>query len=420
VRPSALGFAVVEPIANLLLFARDPLELVSRCARRGDFVRLRVGPLRCAFVNHPEFVRQLAVAERTRLARGVSTTLLRTVLGNGLLVSEGQVWTRQRRSVQLALQRSAAHLWTAIGPSCERTLALWRQEPRRLLHDDVRRLTSDIAARAVLGFSPTMNDGGSHPALELMAEGRSFSVLAAFPFLRDLPTSGNRVARRTRRLLDALVHESIDRASPAEPTVVGSLLAVAPHMTRSELRDELMTLLFTAYDTTASTICWTLYLLAQHPSVEERLRCEPPASRYLEWIVLEALRLYPPVPIQTRDVLSECTVGGHALAAHTTVLWSQWLIHRDRRWFERPERFEPERWASGLLRDLPPFAFFPFGGGRRTCVGEGFATIIVSGVLKALIGRARFDFEAAHSVVPESIVTLQPRGGLPVRVIVGS
>lgn len=355
------------------------------------------------------------MVERRSLVRGYSALLLRAVLGNGLLVSEGAFWERQRRLVRPAVAASAARYAAAIDAAVERMLRSWSRHTERDLYEDTRRLTLDVAARVVLGIAPADDEDRLDPALEIAIAGEMFSAFALMPALRRLPTPANRRARRGKKLIDGLVHRAIDQADALDATVVGSLLFAPAMMTRAELRDELVTLLFTAYDTTAASLCWTLYLLARDPATEERLRADP-STMCLEQVVLESLRLYPPVAIQSRDVVTACVIGERVVPAGTTILWSQWVVHRDPRWFDRPDEFIPDRWADGLADRLPTFAYFPFGGGRRNCVGEDLGMTIVSRVVAALVARAQISLNPCYRPKPAAVVTLRPRGGMPVQV----
>ena len=407
-------------LGNLLPFLRDPLGFLTRCARYGDFVPFRLGPKQCVLVGDPELIRQVAVAERRSLVRGWSALLLRTVLGNGLLVSEGSFWERQRHAVQRALNPADVLSQKVIDAAVERMAGSWRPGEVRDMHEEMRRLTLDIAARAIIGIEPASGSDRLDSALEVMVAGEGFSTMSLHPALSWLPTPVNRRAQKGRRLLDDLVYAVIDGRSQANGSPNGSVLrSLAPPggdgMDRRELRDELVTLLFTAYDTTAAALCWTLYLVGLHPEVEDRILAAPDAA-YLEQVVLESLRLFPPVPIQGRQVVSDCIIGEHAVAKGMMLVWSQWVMHRDPRYFDRADEFDPGRWADGLVDRLPPFVYFPFGRGRRNCVGEDFGMTMVIAALAAILAGHRLHLLAGYRARPDAIVTLRPRGGLPMRI----
>lgn len=369
---------------------------------------LRLGPRRAFVVSHPELIRQVAVVERHSLRRGYSAALLRTVLGDGLLVSEGDHWERQRRIVQPAMRDHSRAAREAVADAVERMLRSWTPGEVRDVHEEMRRLTLDVAARVILGVEPRGASGPLDAGLEVMVAGEAFSALDLVPGLRLLPTPTQRRARAGQAAIDALVMGAVARGDGAA-TVLGRLDG---RMDVASLRDELVTLLFTAFDTTAAALCWTLYLLATHPMAADLADGDPSA---LERVLLESLRLYPPVPIQARDVVRPTSLDGIDVPAGSTILWSQWVVHRDARWFERPTAFDPDRWTGGLAERLHPFAYFPFGGGRRNCVGEELGMTMLRAILASLVEQVRLEPVAGYRARPYALVTLRPRGGMPMR-----
>jgi cytochrome P450 len=199
-------------------------------------------------------------------------------------------------------------------------------------------------------------------------------------------------------------------------------------MSDRQLRDELMTLLLAGHETTASALAWTCYLLALHPEVESRLRAElddvlgvrsPTAAdvqrlTYTEHVVTESMRVYPPVYAVGRKAARDCEVGGYDVPAGTTFLMSQWVLHHEPRFFDDPLEFRPERWYDGLAKRIPKFAYFPFGGGPRVCVGNSFAMLEAVLVLATMVQRYRFELLPQPKVVPWPSVTLRPKHGIHV------
>jgi cytochrome P450 len=196
--------------------------------------------------------------------------------------------------------------------------------------------------------------------------------------------------------------------------------------TDRQLRDEVMTLLLAGHETTANALTWTWYLLAQHPHVEQRLAAEldevlagrPPSVAdlprliYTERVILESLRLYPPAYSFGRRAAEPVVIGGYALSVGTNVLIPQWVVHRDARWFDEPERFEPDRWGNDLIHRIPKYAYFPFGGGPRVCIGNTFAMLEAVLLLATLAQRFGMDLAADHQVCPWPSITLRPRDGV--------
>jgi cytochrome P450 len=260
-------------------------------------------------------------------------------------------------------------------------------------------------------------------------------IAGVYPLPRWLPTPGNRRLLRAAARLDEIIYRFIAqrRQSGGDRHDLLSLLLHARdedggRMTDKQLRDEAMTLFLAGHETTALALTWTGYLLARHPDVHTRLLDElravlggrSPAAAdlprlvFTEQVVLESMRLYPPVYAFGREAVADCEVMGYAIPAKTTVFMSQWAMHHDPRWFHEPEKFDPARWAGGLAGRLPKFAYFPFGGGPRLCIGNTFAMVEAVLVLAALAGRFRFELVPGQEVVPWPSMTLRPRYGVKV------
>jgi cytochrome P450 len=241
--------------------------------------------------------------------------------------------------------------------------------------------------------------------------------------------------RRAIRRLDQIIYRFIDqrRQSDTEHGDLLSLLLQARDeddgggMGDRQVRDEAMTIFLAGHETTALALSWTWYLLATHPDVEERLATEVRTVvgnrlptfddlqhlPYAHWIVQESMRLYPPVYTIGREALQGCEVGGHYVPKGTTILMNQWIVHRDGRFFDEPERFIPERWTGDFVHRLPKYAYFPFGGGPRLCPGNNFAMMEAVLILAAITQRYRFTLLPGHKVIPWATFTLRPQGGIP-------
>jgi len=252
-----------------------------------------------------------------------------------------------------------------------------------------------------------------------------------------LPTPANLRTRRAIRRLDEVVYRMIAARRQSDEDR-GDLLSILLHaqdaddgsrMTNQQVRDEVMTLFMSGHETTAVALSWTWYLLARHPDVDARLAEElrtvmgdraPAASdlpelRYTEMVVNESLRLYPPAYALGRQAARPTEVAGHAVAPGAIVILPTWVVHRDRRWFEEPEAFRPERWADDLAHRLPRFAYFPFGGGPRQCIGHGFAMMEAILLLATIAERFRLTLEPGQHVTPTPYVTVRPEPGLRMR-----
>jgi cytochrome P450 len=250
-----------------------------------------------------------------------------------------------------------------------------------------------------------------------------------------LPTPRNVAVRRARLRLDAIIYGYIRRRRQCGEDK-GDLLSILLHardegdgkgMTDRQVRDEAMTLFLAGHETTALALSWTWYLLATNPEAEQRLMTELrqtlagrtpmvadlPQLRYAEAIVMESMRLRPPIYAFGREALDDCEIGGFHVPKKTTILMSQWVVQRDPRWWSEPEKFQPERWLGDCAQSVPKYAYFPFGGGPRLCIGNTFAMMETVLVLATIAQRFRFTVAAGHPVVPQATFTLRPLHGIP-------
>lgn len=427
-------------VGNLLDYARRPLGFLSECSRRyGDVVSLKFpGPPAC-LLAHPDQIEEVLVKNNRNFIKDRIVRSQLKFLGNGLLLSEGDFWRRQRRLAQPAFhrQRIDAYGETMVAYT-ERMLEGWCDGETRDVHQDMMRLTLEIVAKTLVDADISGEAEEVGRALgEIMTH---LSDEGGGPFLRmlpeSLPTPGNRRFRRANQRLDSFVHGIIDerRASGRD---AGDLLSMLLHaedengerMSKEQLRDEVMTIVLAGHETTAIALSWTWCLLGQHPEVAAKLRAElqevlgdrPPEMSdlphlsYTDAVIKESMRLYPPAWAIGREVLEDCELGGYRIPAKTQLFISQWVVHHDPRFFENPYAFDPNRWLDGLEKRLPRFAYFPFGGGPRLCIGQSFAKMEAA-LLLATIAR-KFDLTPAttREIRPQPSITLRPKGGVPMK-----
>ncbi|HLZ31458.1 MAG TPA: cytochrome P450 [Chloroflexota bacterium] len=420
--------------------SRDALGLLSRCARDyGDFVRMRLGPTHIVLISHPALVEELLTTRSHDFRKNLGSRRLGSALGNGLLVSEGDLWLRQRRLMQPAFHRQRIDgMAETMVATASKALESWQAGDRRDIYREMMDLTLQIAARTLIGTDITEDMTCIRRSSRIMTDhlrSRLFSLMTLLP--DRVPTPGNLRYAAAVRDLDTLVYRRIAgrRAGPSggEDDLLGMLLAARDDagrgMTDRQLRDEVLTIMSAAYDTTALALTWAWVLLAKHPAAESRLGAEigtvprghaPGAldsSRltYVEQIVTETLRLYPSAWAIGREALRDTQIGGQSVRKGTTVLLSPYVLHRDPRLFDDPNAFRPERWAAGLLHRLPRFAYVPFGGGQRMCIGSGFAQLEITLLLATITQRFRIELtDPTRPVEPVPVLTLQPRGGVPV------
>jgi cytochrome P450 len=417
-------------------FRRDLLGFFDACARDyGDFAAFRLGPRQLILVSNPDAIEDVLVTNARNFTKHFALRINSLLLANGLLTSEGDFWLRQRRLIQPAFLRERVNAYGPIMVEyAERMVAGWRDGETRDLHADMMRLTLEIVAKTLFDADVAHEAHGVGEAMEVAMASFVGRLFKAFPLPRWLPTPGNlrlkRAVRRLDNIIYGLIHER--RQSGEDRGDLLSRLLVAQdeedghHMTDQQLRDELMTLFLAGHETTALALSWTWYLLAQHPEVEARLLAELqsvlggrsptvadlPRLRYTDLVVTESMRVYPPVYTIGRENIEACEIGGYPIPAGTTLLLSQWVMHRHPRYFDEPLKFKPERWEGGLARRLPKYVYFPFGGGPRICIGTTFALLEAVLVLATIAQRFHFQLVPGHVVVPAPSITLRPRNGV--------
>ena len=418
---------------------RDPLGLYLRTARQyGDVATLRFGFKRIHLINHPDLVEEVLVTRARNFTKHYGLRMNRRLLGNGLLTSEGEFWLRQRRLMQPAFSRERVGSYAGIMVDyADRLTAGWRDGETRDIHADMTRLTLEIVAKTLFDSDVPGEAQAVGEAMAELAAGFNarFTSLLRLPLF--IPTQANLRRERAARRLDELLFRLIKhrRAVRGRGDLLERLLeahdeADGTGMTDRQLRDEAMTLFLAGHETTALALSWAWSLLARHPEVGDALAgelCEVlggrrpsvddlPRLRYTEMVVQEATRLYPPAYVIGRQAVEPCEVGGYRIPAGGTLLMSQWVIQRDPRFFDDPERFLPGRWADGLARRLPKYAYFPFGGGPRVCIGNTFALMEAVLVVAAVARRFRFTAPPGPPVRPRPAITLRPER--PIRLTV--
>ena len=380
-------------------FRRDQLGFYATCAREyGDVVETRMGPYRILLIYHPDAIEELLVTRSRDFVKSPGVRFLRPLLGDGLLLSEGDTWLRQRRLVQPAFHRQrVAGYGDVMSAFAERQVADWKNGDVIEVHGEMMALTQAIVGKTLFDADVSGDAHEAGQAAEVLMHDFGVRLQSLRVVPHWIPTPGNLRSRRALRRLDQLIHRIIEarRTSGEDRGDLLSILVQAQdaddgtRMTERQVRDEVMTLYMAGHETTAVTLAWTWYLLAQYPEIEARLADELrrvlggraptvadlPALKYTEMVVTESMRLYPPAYGLGRQAVRATEIAGHPVARKDIFIAPTWVVHRDRRWFEEPDAFRPERWEGDLARRLPRFAYFPFGGGPRQCIGNSFATM---------------------------------------------
>ena len=414
----------------------NPLEYFTKVAREyGDVAGLRVLNFKTVFINHPSLIEEVLVTNARKYSKGRVLRANRHVFGEGLLTSEGDFWLRQRRLAQPAFHRARVASYAAtMVDYTERMVQGWRGGEERDAHQEMMRLTLEIVAKTLFDADVEGDAQEVGKSLELLLEiGANFRRTIFVPHW--LPTPTNLRVRREVKQIEKILYRIIAerRASGRDAGDLLSMLLSAQdedgsRMTDRQLRDETITLFLAGHETTASTLSWTWWLLARHPAVEAKLHAELdavlgdraptlddlPKLRYTGHLITESLRLYPAAWGMARLVVEDHEIAGYAVTKGMGVAMAQWVVHRDPRWYDAPEEFRPERWEDDLLKRLPRFAYFPFGGGPRQCIGNAFALMEAALILATIARKFRFLLVANHPVVPLASITLRPRHGVRV------
>jgi cytochrome P450 len=438
-QPNALGSKSFLGILGLL--RKDPLEILRRALREPeDILRLRAGPETLYLLKRPDHIRRILVDNARNYEKPLRAIApLRMILGNGLVTSDGSFWLRQRRIAQPAFHRSnIASFARAMAAAAEHMVDGWMLGVDRQrsfdIAEEMSALTVRIISETVLGTSlddDVRRIGRAVKSANTYVHERWFSL---FPLPRRIPTFKNRLFRREVAALDDIIYRIIEekRAHPiGRQELVGMLMEAkdtetGESMSDEQLRDEVMTIFVAGHETTATALSWTFYLLSKHPEVNSRLRTEVATVLgdrlpeledlhrlpLLEQVVKESMRLYPPLWILGRSAKASDEVGGIAIPRGSTVIMSPYLTHRLPELWDNPEGFDPGRFASDGAPERGRFAYFPFGGGPRQCIGDNFAMMEAQLILATVLRRVRLSLAPWQRVEPEPLITLRPRFGM--------
>jgi cytochrome P450 len=428
-------------LGSLLEFRRDLLGYYLEWARDyGDAVSLNLAGWQIVMLNNPDYAEYVLVRNHRnfikfpRFFRHVDA-----IFGQGLLTSEGEFWHRQRRLAAPAFhaQRVAGYGDTMVHHT-QRMLAGWRPGDVREVHTEMMEVTLRIAAKTLFDAEVNADVAELGQAFDALAHEIAKRVRRPWRIPDAIPTPGNirylRGVRRVDQLVNAIISER-QRDNGDRGDLLSMLMLARDDegkaMTQRQLRDEVITLLLAGHETTALALSWTWYLLAQHPQADAKLAAElrdvlggraPTASdlprlRYTEQVVTEAMRIYPPAWTIGREALADCEIGGYHIPAGTTVIISPWVSHRNPRYFADPVAFRPERWDNGFADTLPRFAYIPFGGGPRICIGNRFAMMETILVLATVAQRFHLELQDDRPVVPLPSITLRPKDGIWVKLV---
>jgi len=425
------------PFTSLLAYRRGPLPYFQNLAQRyGDIAFFRIGPQEAFFLNHPDLIKDVLVTNNQNFMKGLVLQRAKRLLGEGLLTSEGEFHRRQRRLAQPAFhrQRIASYADVMVDYAL-RTSNRWHDGAKLDMSVEMMRLTLGIVGKTLFDADVESESGEVGEAMTVVMELFDTLTLPFFNLLSKLPLPQLRRFDAARKKLDRIIFNLVDdrRRSGRDRGDLLSMLLLAQdeegdggQMTDQQLRDELMTIFLAGHETTANALTWTWYLLSRHPDVEAKLHKEldevlgkrrPEYTdvaqlRYTEMVLSESMRLYPPAWAIGRLTTVDCQIGGYFAPKKSLVIVSQFVTHRDERFFSDPLTFDPDRWKPEVRETRPQFSYFPFGGGPRRCIGEGFAWMEGILLLATLAHKWRLHLVPNHSVAMKPVVTLRPKHGM--------
>ena len=421
---------------NLLPFMHD-------AATYGDLVTVSVKPALVYLVNHPDLVHEVFVTNHQRVGRGRTTETLQYLMGYGLVTSDGPLHLRQRRLMQPQFHhRRIAGYAETMTEFSRRHMEAWQDKARIDLAGEMSNLTLQIVVKTLFGLELPDTVRRIGAAFELANDyikTRDNQPPALRTLFHQLPLPSTRRFRRGLEYLDQTVYGLIEerrRHGLESEDLLSLLLNVrdeeASHpseavMTDQQVRDEAITLFAAGHETTAMALTWTWYLLAAHPEVQARFHAELddildgrtptpedlPNLTFTGRVLTESMRLYPPIWSTGRMTFEPITLRDYEIPAGAFLIAPPLLIQRDPRWFDDPLAFHPDRWTAEFKEQLPRFAYYPFGGGPRVCIGDGFAWMEAMLILATLGQKWAMRHDPGHRIELLPLVSLRPKGGMP-------
>jgi cytochrome P450 len=414
--------------------------LLSNLMAYGDVVYMRFGPRAIYQLNNPDDIQYVLVKAANNFYKSpMLKRATRKAIGQGLLTSEGDFHKRQRKLVQPAFHHNRiANYADVMVDYTTQMLDQWESGQSHDMHHEMMRLTMQIVAKTLFDADVSSDTDAIGQAVSIGIETTSERITKPLALPEWIPTSRNVERRKAANLVTKTILNIINsRRESGKDT--GDLLSIllmgqdehGEGMTDKQIYDEVVTLFIAGHETTANALAWTLYLLAQNPEVEVKLvdevhtvleRRTPtmndlPQLRFTDQVIKESMRLYPPAWVITRQAVENVTIGDTDIPAGSIVLMSPYVMHRHPHYWDEPEKFMPERFAPGWEDRTPKYAYFPFGGGPRICVGNQFAMMEANLVLATIMQRCSASLAPNQQIEIEPLVTLRPKGGIPMTII---
>jgi cytochrome P450 len=422
---------------------RDPLQFFQDLQNGTEpITTIRLSGTKVFYLREPDLIRELLITFAPNFHKSRGLERAKALFGEGLLTSEGEVHRQQRKLIQPVFHHgNLKDIGIIMRQRARQRAENWRAGEVLNLNAEMHALTLVIVGEALFGTEVEDRTARVSHLIEGIMETFFLFLSPLAPVFEFFGHPKLRRAAKARRELRAIVQTMIDerRQTKKVRKDLLTLLFAAQDpetgigMSDGQLQDEVMTLFLAGHETTANALAWTIYLLTQHPEIAERVASEvhsvgvsssASASDFdpgvkedslLFRVVRESLRLYPPAWAIGRRATKDVEIGGTKIPKGAIVLACQWAVHRSDRYFSDPSKFDPDRWTAEVHRTLPKYAFFPFGGGPRSCIGEGFAWMELRIVLTEILRRWRFELAPGQTIRPKASMTLRPEK--PIQVI---
>ena len=444
------GPTYILPYRLIRKFLHDPLKLLTEISLTyGDIAHFKFGSQNVYFLNNPDYIEDVLVTNYKNFIKSRGLQVSKRLLGNGLVTSEGEYHDLQRHLIQPTFYPKRIKSYSDMMIKQANDMCnSWHDGAILDIHKEMTKLTLAIICKTVLGYDidPEHDEVGD----ALLTCMKYFNRLL-MPFgelIEKIPLLPiNKGFQKAKKDLDSIVYsiikehrKKLDKGDDKEShdDLLLTLLqaqdeeAGIGRMTDEQLRDEVMTIFLAGHETTANALTWTYYLLSENPLIETRLQEElysifgnsrtpitiddVPKLQYTEKLLTESMRLFPPAWALGRQAIDDYKVGGYSVPKGSIILMSQYVMHRDPRYFPEPDRFYPDRWTEEFKKQLPRFSYFPFGGGIRGCIGEPFAWLEGILLIATICRQWKLKHVPSHKVELKPLITLRPKYGMQMKI----
>lgn len=425
------------PLDHFFSYRRDSLGFLRSIADTyGDIVHFKMGPFRIILLNHPDYIKEVLTTQHHKFIKGRPLKMAKALLGEGLLTSEGEFHKRHSRIIQPAFHRRMLESYApALTDSISRQIQGWQEGMAVDIEQEMMKMSTAIAGRAL--FQADL-EREAPEIIQALKTATSLFGRISVPFsewLLKLPLPGTIRFYRAKARLDDTIYRMIAerRRNKVNNGDLASLLLQAQEekedaagMSDQEVRDEALTLLLTAFDTTSTALTWTWYLLSQNPGAESELHEELdavlqgrtpsvtdiPHLPFTRMVFAESMRIYPPSYVIPRQAVEDFSMDQYIIPRGSLILMSPYLIHHDVRFHPEPEQFRPHNWDKQVQGRSSKYEFFPFSMGPRACIGEPLAWMQGILVLASIARTWRLKLVPGHKVEPLPLINLRPKYGM--------